>query len=157
MCGLSQCRKLYVHSQNIGGLKDSLGIVKLLSFSRSNDVSLYPFPCSYLDFQSFVRRPTYQTWTFECKFHCFRLLLALKFHTCLVEDWGSGWLEALMGSLHSFKVTMFQIYLLGSVMFRKSMIEWSMGIQMGANCAIFLVSSYLCSYEFKFLDGLSIF
>lgn len=37
----------------LGGL-DSLGIVELLSFSRSNDVSLYPFPCSYLDFQSFV-------------------------------------------------------------------------------------------------------
>jgi hypothetical protein len=62
-----------------------------------------------------------------------------------------------MRSLHSFKVTMFQIYLLGSVMFRKSMIKWSMGIQMGVNCAIFLVSSDLCSYEFKFLDGLSIF
>jgi hypothetical protein len=44
-----------------------------------------------------------------------------------------------MGSLHSFKVTIFQIYLLGSVMFRKSMIKRSMGIQMGANCAIFLV------------------
>jgi hypothetical protein len=56
MCELPQCRKLYVHSQNTGGLKDSSGIVELLSFSRSNDVSLYPFPCSYLDFQSFVRK-----------------------------------------------------------------------------------------------------